>query len=290
MYDKTRFWHTFDHQNILAWEYNQIDTQGTHHTQFEKIPASAHLGVKMLYASNLDTGSMIRATHDHAAVCPSCGGPVVAKMGDIVVHHWAHVSNIECDQWHDSETKWHMAWKSRFPIQCVEQRIERDGIWHRADVYLPDGIVIEFQHSSISTVDIEAREKFYQRMIWVLDVKDVAESLEFNRDGQEIKMFWPKPRKSFSVASHPVIMDLGDGRMFTVTRWAKDCYFGWGQFTSRDNFIAKYATVNTPKELYRITLNDIADGKLEQLGYEAVKGDPDLSGEPWRPTLTVRRK
>lgn len=150
----------------------------------------------MLYAID-QSGNKIRATKNVEGCCPQCRGLVIAKMGEIMVHHWAHVSSKDCDAWSEGETRWHLAWKSRFPNHCTEQRITRGDTWHVADVLLPDGIVIEFQHSSISPLEITQREDFYQRVIWVLDVKDAADRFNFKQEGNEIKFKWEQPRRSF---------------------------------------------------------------------------------------------
>lgn len=39
-----------------------------------------------------------------------------------------------------------------------------------------------------------------------------------------------------------------------------------------------------------MTLNEIADGILDQMGFEVDRFDNDLHGQPWRPALRVRPK
>ena len=244
----------------------------------------------MLYALN-SSDEKIRATKNVEGWCPQCRGLMVAKMGEINAHHWAHVSSKDCDVWRDGETRWHLAWKSRFPIDFVERRIDRGDAWHVADVLLPDGIVIEFQHSSISPADIQAREDFYQRVIWVIDVKDAADRFSFKQDGQEIKFKWEQPRRSFERSNAPCLLDLGDGRMFSVTRWSIGCFFGWGQFATRDEFITKCAVDTCPIELRGITFNDLSDEKLSAMGYTIRAFQNDIDAVlPWRPSIIVEKK
>lgn len=242
----------------------------------------------MLYA--LDSAeNRIRPSKEVEAHCPACRGSVIAKMGEIMTHHWAHVST-PCDSWNEGESRWHLAWKSRFPNHCVEQRITRGAVWHVADVLLPDGIVIEFQHSSISPQDIAQREEFYQRVIWVLDVKDAADRFVFKDEGNEIKFKWDQPRRSFEHSTAPVILDFGDGRMFSVTRWSIGCFFGWGNFSSREAFIAKYAADTCPVELRGLTLNDLADDVLSKRGYKIRAFENDATAVlPWRPSIIVEK-
>ena len=107
-------------------------------------------------------------------VCPGCGATVVAKCGRVKVNHWAHLSGKDCDNWHEPETEWHRMWKNQFPEEWQEKDFvdEKTGEHHRADVHTPHGLTIEFQHSSITLEECEAREKFYSsvgNLIWVVD-------------------------------------------------------------------------------------------------------------------------
>jgi len=103
-------------------------------------------------------------------LCEHCGGAVQAKCGSIVLWHWAHVSLDACDSWHEPETLWHRHWKHVFGERYSEIRVEKEGSWHIADVINKDGIVFEFQNSSISGEEIATREAFYgEKMIWVIN-------------------------------------------------------------------------------------------------------------------------
>src|ERR1035441_6865775 len=67
----------------------------------------------MMYAINA-VGERIAPERQLDALCPGCRQPVMARCGDINVHHWAHVSGCECDPWHEPETRWHIKWKMQF--------------------------------------------------------------------------------------------------------------------------------------------------------------------------------
>lgn len=105
------------------------------------------------------------------AICPICGTELIAKCGDIKVHHWAHKSTSNCDTWWENETEWHRKWKDNYPIEWQEiiQFDSQTGEKHIADIKTKLGLVIEFQHSSISRIERESRESFYNNMIWVVD-------------------------------------------------------------------------------------------------------------------------
>lgn len=102
--------------------------------------------------------------------CPICAQTVIARCGTQRVHHWAHLGERTCDRWWEPETQWHRSWKLMFPEswhECVMH--DENGEKHIADVRMPDGLVIEFQHSHLCPGERAAREKFYRDMIWLVD-------------------------------------------------------------------------------------------------------------------------
>ena len=121
---------------------------------------------------------MLLANHDGNRVypvkglignCPFCGGDVIPVCGDRVTHHWRHKTNQECDGWWE-ETPWHLGWKRCFPEAWWEKlQYAEDGEKHVADVKMPAGLVLEFQHSPISIEERLSRERFYKGMIWIVD-------------------------------------------------------------------------------------------------------------------------
>jgi hypothetical protein len=102
--------------------------------------------------------------------CPVCSNAMIAKCGEIKVPHWAHRAIRNCDPWWEPETDWHRAWKDQFPEHWQEfiQQAE-DGERHIADVKTEYGVVVEFQHSFLRRDERESREKFYQKMVWVVN-------------------------------------------------------------------------------------------------------------------------
>ncbi|WP_425595275.1 competence protein CoiA family protein [Pseudophaeobacter arcticus] len=40
--------------------------------------------------------------------CPYCGSEMIARCGQVKVHHWAHKSTENCDPWWENETNWHL--------------------------------------------------------------------------------------------------------------------------------------------------------------------------------------
>lgn len=104
-------------------------------------------------------------------VCTGCGNPLIAKCGQIVVHHWAHAKNTNCDSWWEPMTQWHIDWQNQFPESWREYvfRDQSTGEFHRADVHTDKGVTLEFQHSFISTVEMQSRNNFYRKIVWVVD-------------------------------------------------------------------------------------------------------------------------
>ncbi|MBA3899141.1 MAG: hypothetical protein H0X62_02855 [Bacteroidetes bacterium] len=105
------------------------------------------------------------------ATCPLCQGTIIGKCGEIYVWHWQHNHDRECDPWQEHETDWHRKWKANFPDDWQEVILAKEGEKYIADVKTANGVVIEFQNSSISTSTIRIRENFYQEMIWVVNAK-----------------------------------------------------------------------------------------------------------------------
>lgn len=111
------------------------------------------------------------ATKGAKGICPVCGSEVIAKCGDIKLHHWAHKVIHNCDPWWENETEWHLSWKNNFDSNWHEiiQTDEITGEKHIADVKTIHGLVIEFQHSHIDPNECKKRERFYKNMVWVID-------------------------------------------------------------------------------------------------------------------------
>lgn len=117
-------------------------------------------------------GKKIEATKSgEIGICRCCNSKVRAHCGNIIVWHWKHINKEECDSWWEPETKWHRDWKNKFnkenqEVICFD---ETTGEKHIADVKFNNNIVIEFQNSSIGLDEIESRNNFHKKIIWVLN-------------------------------------------------------------------------------------------------------------------------
>jgi hypothetical protein len=104
-------------------------------------------------------------------ICVHCGGEMISKCGKVMIWHWAHKTTDMCDPWWENESDWHRSWKDHFHEgqQEVTHVDVATGERHIADVKNLFGLVIEFQHSTMSEAERLSREVFYQDMIWVVD-------------------------------------------------------------------------------------------------------------------------
>ncbi len=122
----------------------------------------------MQYA--LVNGNREAAKPKLAGLCLICGNKMIAKCGSKVIWHWAHETRKHCDPWWENETDWHRTWKACFPEPWREQvHHDSSGEKHIADVETPNGTVIEFQNSPIPPDELQSRENFYGRIIWIVN-------------------------------------------------------------------------------------------------------------------------
>jgi hypothetical protein len=135
------------------------------------------------------------------AVCPCCGGLLIAKCGQIKTHHWAHESKDDCDTWSEPIGPWHLWWQNLVRPDFVEVA---KGI-HRADVVGNGGVVVELQHCPISPEDIAAREAYYGNMVWLFDATSRFGYMKSGSRG----FFTLGRNKHLDFCKKPVFLDFG---------------------------------------------------------------------------------
>lgn len=125
--------------------------------------------------------------------CPYCGSEMIARCGEVKIHHWAHKSTENCDPWWENETNWHLAWKNQFPLswQEVIHTDSETGERHIADIVTIFGMGIEVQHSRLEPAERRARETFYKNLVWIVDGSRLAGDREKIKD-------WKKHAKTHS--------------------------------------------------------------------------------------------
>lgn len=104
----------------------------------------------------LINGNKVEATKGSKGTCSNCRVELVAKCGELKIHHWAHKGIRTCDPWWENETEWHRLWKGNFSTDWQEIILTDDvtSEKHIADIRTPQGLVIEFQHSHIDPMNV----------------------------------------------------------------------------------------------------------------------------------------
>ncbi len=144
----------------------------------------------------LINNNRVEAQPQLQGLCTCCFQPVIAKCGTRKIWHWAHKSKTDCDNWWETETEWHRAWKSNYPMEWQEISLvdESTSEKHIADVRTPHNLVIEFQHSHIDPQERTSREKFYKNMVWIVDgtrlKRDYSRFLKGRKNSFENTIFY----------------------------------------------------------------------------------------------------
>jgi len=154
----------------------------------------------------LKNDERILAEPKSKAKCPICNDEVISKCGSIKIWHWSHKANKDCDNWYEPETEWHLNWKNEFPKECQEFTMGK----HRADIRTNDRWIIELQNSSISSEDIIEREKYYKRMIWLLNGETLGKGLILKKKNGIITFRWKNPPKSWWNSKKEIYVDFSD--------------------------------------------------------------------------------
>ena len=137
--------------------------------------------------------------------CWACGQRVLLKNGSIKVPHFAHERNELCNGWnYRPMTQWHHNMQQYFSATEVPMENTNTGERHIADAVVRNGkdcIVFEFQHSSISPVEVRGRTDFYLSMgykvVWVFDFTDKFKKTIDPWGPQEDGIYcWKNPIKS----------------------------------------------------------------------------------------------
>jgi competence protein CoiA len=181
----------------------------------------------------LKNGERTTAQPGLRAQCPGCRGEVLAKCGSIVVWHWAHLAD-DCDTWNEPESAWHLGWKQRFPDDWQEVVLGN----HRADVKTPK-LVVELQASSISPEEIQARERHYRNMVWLLRGGDFEDNLCIRQRDGYLSFRWKWPRKSWWSAKMPIVIDTRAGLLYVRKLHHETPCGGWGIWISENEFLGR---------------------------------------------------
>lgn len=135
----------------------------------------------MRFALDINNNRIEVSNSGEIATCPTCKSEVIGKRGKIRSKHWSHkIKN--CDKWHEPITEWHIKWQNHFPSKNREVTLfdKEKNEYHRAEIYLDNGLVIEIQNFPIKISEIKEREKFYGNngLIWILNGENLIPNCE----------------------------------------------------------------------------------------------------------------
>lgn len=128
----------------------------------------------MLYGATKN-GERTLAKKNIKATCPYCKGNLIAKCGDIIVHHWAHKEAKTCP-YSQGMTQWHYKWLANYDeLSSHGWQVEYLFENIRFDAYNPETKqAIEFQRM----IDIDYISKKIQicqqagiKIFWVINPK-----------------------------------------------------------------------------------------------------------------------
>lgn len=239
----------------------------------------------MLIAEN-SKEERITATKEQQGFCPQCGKPLIAKMGDIKIHHWAHKGE-ECDSWKGNESIWHYDWKVFFGIDNCEKTVNDE---HRADVLIDD-LVIEVQKSHMSEHVCLERESYYKKHVgnicWIAHY-DTFQNLNIfhpprnRRMGSFVEVTMKRPKAWYSCANEKIFFDIGGGGVLE-TFWPYVDYVDktyqdrYGKYRDSQSVRFKcYGIVHNKSDIKDVVLNRAAidpraDESKEKLNKEFLK-------------------
>jgi competence CoiA-like predicted nuclease len=199
----------------------------------------------------------ILAEPNKKARCPNCKEKVISKCGNINIWHWAHKNSEDCDSWSEGETQWHIDWKNNFPEENQEIIVGK----HRADIKTKNGLVIEFQNSSISSEEIKERENYYGEMIWLLNGDKFCNNFKLRKKGEVYTFRWRHPRKCWWNSNKEIYIDMNNYFFESFDQEIREPYIehpfidkillikklysnipcgGWGKIISKEEFLKTF--------------------------------------------------
>ncbi|AYV84422.1 MAG: hypothetical protein Hyperionvirus25_8 [Hyperionvirus sp.] len=174
----------------------------------------------------------IRDYVKNTAIYSPLGKQLVAKKGNIKIHHYAHKYAADRDSWLDPQmTAWHWSYQEICNRNNIEYRIEKNDVLHIADIY-NDGLIIELQHSPIDDKTIKERESFYNNMIWLFDYTNQKGTILFDAD-QLLKI-----KTIQKHTTKPTFYDVGTHILRFLAPSNDHCF--WCLKLTYDEFLQRY--------------------------------------------------
>lgn len=136
------------------------------------------------------------ANKEEEYICPFCGTEVKPRQGKVNAWTFAHLKNDGCYEYdyENDMSNWHIWWQEQFPTDYREIIINNNyGFKRRADVSL-ENVVIEFQHSPMTSEEFINRNRFYTscgyKVIWLFDATDADIELIKTSDYDSLIYKW----------------------------------------------------------------------------------------------------
>ena len=114
--------------------------------------------------------------------CPSCQAPLLLKIGEINIPHFAHRTLSDCDHYSEPESSLHLQGKLLLHQFFQHRNFKVDlenylpEIRQRADLLVDGQHAIEFQCSTISSEQLQQRSQGYHQLniqdIWIKGLKE----------------------------------------------------------------------------------------------------------------------
>ena len=140
----------------------------------------------MRYALDKENNKIEVSFSGELAKCGICNSNVKGRKGEQRIKHWYHQKKktVDCDDWYEPITEWHLKWQNYFPKENREITITNNKVTHRADILLNNGLVIEIQNSPIKFSEIQKRELFYgkKNLIWILNGNNLTKNSILTED------------------------------------------------------------------------------------------------------------
>ena len=118
----------------------------------------------------LNNQFVIATPHKKGAICPLCKSPLIAKCGDVRVHHWSHKKGCICDEWREADCEWRHRWLELFSHCEVEPIIEKNGSKHFADIRTKNGTTILLRRGKVNPSELQLMEMFFDGLVWIVDL------------------------------------------------------------------------------------------------------------------------
>lgn len=224
--------------------------------------------------------------HLNDIICFGCKNKIIAKKGNINIHHFAHSIDTKCIIIRDSDCKtpWHILWQNIAKPEYLEKIIINDEKMHIADIVNDENLIIEIQHSNLSVDKIQSRELFYNHMIWILDGTDKINK-DNNTCSEKCSNYFTTSNNFDIIKVSPrfwnfmkkkKFIDVGTGLYEIITQCSNNFYIC--KFIEYEDFLNKYYKniLKTSIETTIDILNNFTSNKYDE-GIEYVYTKNNLS-------------